>query len=150
MFLAFPGQEPGLLKEPSYVCPESVSKLTDALDSSAPPGGGTSLRSLEDTRVGLAGIEARKAFADVCVLCGRVHGLQAAHGPGPVQARTQHVCMRSKRAFQGPFALCGAVLPGFPEGRSIAPPSSFASCDLGQSRSLGGTSPAIASLHFLA
>ena len=64
---AFPGPEPGHLKVPSYVCRESSSKLEDAVGF---VGGlleePTSLRSLEDTRDGLGGIEAPKALP-VCV-----------------------------------------------------------------------------------
>ena len=105
VFRAFTGPSPGHLKVPSYVCRESVSKLTDALDSSQGSGEPCSLRSLENTRVAFGPIEGPKGFADVCVLCVRVLGGKASQDRGPCKHGPSYVCMRSTRAFQGPGTL---------------------------------------------
>ena len=107
----------------------------------------TSLRSLGKTRDGLAGIEARKPLP-VCVFPAFVFpGGKASWEPGPVQARTQYVCVKEYPGLLRPGYAMWIGLAWLPTNRA-SPVRSFASCGLGQSPALDGPAPAIATLHF--
>ena len=139
MFLGFPAQAPGpgASTRPSYVCmKESMSKLMDAVGFvGVRLEADTSLRSLGNTRVGDGAIEGPIAFADVCVPCVRVPGVQAHQGPGPVQARTQlRVHVRSPWAVGGPGTLLGSSCPPSPKAAKLL--CSWGGLRLGQSLSL--------------
>ena len=81
----------------------------------------TSWRSLGGTRVGDGAIEGPIALSGVCASCVRVPGLQAARGPGPVQARTHHVCMREYLGLQRPRYAVWSGLAWLPVALPASP-----------------------------
>ena len=139
---AFPGPSPGHPSKLGYpVCMhgESRSKLLDAVGFvGGALEGPTSLRSLEGTRVGPAGIEARRALSDVCAFCVRVPGCKAAGNRGPCKHGPSTYAWEQAGL---PRPACAvwiglAWLPTEPASGLC----SFASCDLGQSSDPEGSS----------
>ena len=137
MSWAFPGPGPGLLKEPSYVCIGVPEQAQGRRWIRRRGPGGPHLFALTWGHTGRGRGHRRPQPLRRCVCplrsCSRRQSLRGTGAAASSHPARMHW---STWAFEGPGALCGSALPGFPQGPKG--PCSFASCGLGQPPSIAG------------